>query len=161
VLILIKSFFLDKEIEQMKKKRKNVLVITVIAILGWIGFLHMNAGASYAGHSSPFVPESPAIVVAEYGADIGQQGQEMEHQEMEYPESNTTGYQPGEENPEPYYEQPGGPESGELVEPEQEVPYQEYREQEVPEEEGVPEEGYELPSEEMPNDEPEVPQEGY
>jgi hypothetical protein len=139
VLILIKSFFLDKEIEQMKKKRKNVLVITGIAILGWIGFLYMNVGASYAGHSSPFVPESPAIVVAEYGADIGT----------------------GEENPEPYYEQHSDPESGELVEPEHEVPYEEYQEQEIPEEEGAPEEGYELPSKKMPNNEPEVPQEGY
>jgi len=118
----------------MKKKRKNVLVITGIAILGWIGFLYMNAGASHAGYSSPFVPENSVIVVAEYGADIGQYGQEMEHQEMEYPESNTTGYQPGEENPEPYYE-----------------------EQEAPEEEGAPEEGYE-PSKKTPNDEPEIPQ---
>jgi hypothetical protein len=158
VLILIKSFFLDKEIEQMKKKRKNVLVITGIAILGWIGFLYMNAGASHAGYSSPFVPESSVIVVAEYGTDIEQHGQEMEHQEMEYPESNTTGYQPGEENPEPYYEQHGDPESGELADPDQEVPYEEYQEQEVPEEEGVPEGIYELPSEEMPNDEPEIPQ---
>lgn len=55
------------------------------------------------------------------------------------PQSNTTGYQPGEENPEPYYEQHGDPESGELADPEQEVPYEEYQEQEVPEEEGVPE----------------------
>jgi hypothetical protein len=138
VLILIKSFFLDKEIEQMKKKRKNVLVITGIAILGWIGFLYMNAGASHAGYSSPFVPESPVIMV--------------------YLESNTTGYQPGEENPEPYYEQYGDPESGELADPDQEVPYEEYQEQEVPEEEGAPEGIYELPSEEMPNDEPEIPQ---
>jgi hypothetical protein len=146
VLILIKSFFLDKEIEQMKKKRRNVLVVTGIAILGWIGFLYMNAGASHAGYSSPFVPENTVIVVAEYGTDIEQHGQEME-----YPESNTTGYQTGEENPEPYYEQYGDPESGELADPEQEVP----------EEEGVPEEGYEPPSEEMPNNEPEVPQEEY
>jgi len=135
----------------MKKKRKNVLVITGIAILGWIGFLYMNAGASHAGYSSPFVPESPVIVVAEYGMDIGQHGQEMEHQEMVSLESNATISQPEEENPEPYYEQPGDPESVELVDPEQEVP----------EEEGVPEEGYEPPSEEMPNVEPEIPQEGY
>ena len=67
-------------------------------------------------------------------------------------------YQPGEENPEPYYEQYGDPESGELADPDQEVPYEEYQDQEVPEEEGVPEEGYEPPSEEMPNDEPEIPQ---
>jgi hypothetical protein len=120
VLILIKSFFLDKEIEQMKKKRRNVLIVTGIAILGWIGFLYMNSGASHAGYSSPFVPENTAIVVAEYG------------QEMGYPESNTTGYQTGEENPEPYYEKYGDPESGETADPEQEVP----------EEEGVPEEGY-------------------
>lgn len=140
----------------MKNKRKNVLVVTGIAFLGWIGVLYMNAGASSAGYSSPFVPESPTIVVAEYGADIEQHGQEME-----YPESNTTGYQPEEENPEPYYEQYGDPESGEPADPEREVPYQEYQQQEVPEEEGVPEEGYELPSEEMPNVEPEIPQEGY
>jgi hypothetical protein len=119
-------------------KRGNVLVVTGIAILGWIGFLYMNAGASYAGYSSPFVPENTVIVVAEYGTDIGQHGQEMEHQEIVYPESNATESQPEEENPEPYYE-----------------------EQEVPEEEGMPEERYELPSEEMPNDEPEIPQEGY
>jgi hypothetical protein len=131
--VLIKSFFLDKEIEQMKNKRKNILVVTGIAFLGWIGVLYMNAWASHAGHSSPFVPENNVIVVAEYGADIEQNGQEME-----YPESNTTGYQPEEENPEPYYE-----------------------EQKIPEEEGVPEGIYELPSEEMPNDEPEIPQEGY
>jgi hypothetical protein len=143
VLILIKSFFLDKEIEQMKKKRRNVLIVTGIAILGWIGFLYMNAGAFHAGYSSPFVPENNVIVVAEYGADIEQHGQEME-----YPESNTTGYQPEEENPEPYYEQYGDPESGEPADPEQEVP----------EEEGAPEEGYEPPSEEMPNNEPEIPQ---
>ena len=118
----------------------------------------MNAGASHAGYSGPFVPESPVIVVAEYGTDIGQYGQEMEHQETEYPESNTTGYQSEEENPEPYYEQYGDPESGEPADPEQEVPYEEYQEQEVPEEEGVPEEGYEPPSEEMPSDEPEIPQ---
>ncbi len=134
---------------------------TGIAILGWIGFLFMNAGASHAGYSSPSVPENTVIVVAEYGADIGQHGQEMEHQEMVYPESNTTGYQTGEENPEPYYEQYGDPESGEPADPEQVAPYQEYQEQEVPEEEGVPEERYELPSEEMPNVEPEIPQEGY
>jgi hypothetical protein len=41
------------------------------------------------------------------------------------------------ENPEPYYEQYGDPESGELADPDQEVP----------EEEGVPEGIYELPSE--------------
>ena len=74
-----------------------------------------------------------------------------------YPESNTTRYQPEEENSEPYYEQYGDPESGEPDDPEQEVPYEKYQEQEVPEEEGVPEEGYELPSEEMPNVEPEIP----
>ena len=60
-----------KKIEQMKKKRGNVLVVTGIAILGWIGFLYMNAGASHTGYSSPFVPESTVIVVAEHGADIG------------------------------------------------------------------------------------------
>lgn len=49
----------------MKKKRKNVLVITGIAILGWIGFLCMNAGASHVGYSSPSVPENTVIVVAE------------------------------------------------------------------------------------------------
>jgi hypothetical protein len=65
------------------------------------------------------------------------------------------------ENAEPYYEQYGDPESGELADPDQEVPYEEYQEQEVPEEEGVPEGIYELQSEEMPNDEPEIPQDGY
>ena len=112
----------------MKKKRGNVLVVTGIAILGWIGVLYMNAGASGAGYSSPFVLESPVIVVAEYGTDIEQYGQEIEH-----PESNATGYQPEEENPEPYYE-----------------------EQEIPEEEGMPEEEYELPSEGTPDDENET-----
>jgi hypothetical protein len=33
------------------------------------------------------------------------------------------------ENPEPYYEQYGDPESGELADPDQEVPYEEYQEQ--------------------------------
>jgi hypothetical protein len=142
----------------MRNKRRSVLVVTGIAILGWIGFLYMNAGASHAGYSGPFVPESPVIVVAEYGTDIGQQGEEMEYQDMGYSESNSTGYQPEEENPEPYYEQYDDPESGELADPYQEVPYEEYQEQEVPEEEGVPEEGYEPPSEELPNDEFEIPQ---